>query len=411
MPDDSKLLFEQVIDGPAELIYRAFTSPVGLQEWFCDVSVTNLTIGGWIYLAWDQGYFACGKFTGLNPGKALSFTWMGTDDPGWTQVEVAIVPLQNNLNKIVLRHSGFDKNEIWDKARANASRCWESGLENLKSIIVEGKDLRIFNRPLIGFFPYAFDNYSDSEKKKFGFPVDYGVMVSNVLPNYGADKAGIRSGDLIVSVEGKKVDRVKTLLNIINDFNAGAQITIEAYRGSEKLMFLVDTTTQLAQTSPVPPEELAKEIQTDRARLLDSLEKILADVTDAEASYSPDSEKWSIKETLVHFILHERNLQTWINDLVYDTACLCDVNPNHALFRIRATLTSYPTLDDLMAELRRTYKETVASIAFLEPAFMQRKASYGRLRFELLDKYYGYREHIRRMTEMILLVRRQMSKS
>lgn len=408
MPDESFLIFEQVINAPVDLIYRAFTSAVGLREWLCDVSTTNPTNDGWINLAWNNGYFASGKFTELISNKAVSFTWIGKDEPGWTQVDVVIVPIKDDVYKIILRHSGFDGSDAWDEARRNISHGWEVGLENLKSILDEGKDLRVMKRPLIGIFPYAYDNYSDSEKKKFGFPVDYGVVVSNVVPNYGADKAGLRAEDLIVSIQGKKIDNIRTLFGIIGEFAVGEQLTIEAYRGSEKLTFLVDTTPQLAQALPGSPEVLAKEIQDDSARLLDSLEIILAGITDAEASYSPGPEKWSVKETLVHFILHERNLQTWINDLAYDTACLCDVNPGHCLFRIRATLTTYPTLDELMAELRRSYKETVATVAFLEPSFTQRKASYWRVGFELLEKYLGYQEHIRRIEEIIKTARREL---
>jgi uncharacterized protein YndB with AHSA1/START domain len=411
MPDKSFYIFEKKIAAPVDLIYRAFTSAVGLREWLCDVSTTNPTKGGWITLAWNQGYFASGEFTQLIPNKAVSFTWIGKDEPGWSQVDVVFVPVNEEAFNVVLRHSGLGDTNVWDEPKQKIFRGWEVGLENLKSILEEGKDLRVMNRPLIGVFPYAYDNYSDTEKKKFGFPVDYGVMVSNVVPNYGADKAGLRSEDLIVSIEGKKVNNIRTLFGIISEFAVGDQLSIEAYRGSERLTFIVDTTPQLAQTLPGSPEELAKEIQADSARLLDTLDKILSGVTDAEASYSPGPEKWSVKETLVHFILHERNLQTWINDLVYDTACICDVNPGHCLFRIRATLTTYPTLDNLMAELRRTYKETVATVAFLESSFTQRKASYWRVGFELLEKNLGYQEHIRRMEEMINSARSEISDS
>lgn len=411
MPDKSFLIFEQIIAAPVELIYRAFTSAVGLREWLCDVSSSNPTKGGWLQLAWNQGYFASGEYTELIPNKAVSFTWIGKDEPDWSQVDIVMTPEGDDAFKVILRHSGLGQDPSWEAAKQQISRGWQVGLENLKSILEAGKDLRVMKRPLIGIFPYAYDNYSDTEKKKFGFPVDYGVMVSNVVPDYGADKAGLRSEDLIVSIEGKKVDNIRTLFGIISEFEVGDPLTIEAYRGSEKQTFTVDTTPQLAQALPGSPEELAKEIQVDSTRLLDNLDKILAGVTDAEASYSPGPEKWSVKETLVHFILHERNLQTWINDLAYDTACNCDVNPGHCLFRIRATLTAYPSLDELMAELRRTYKETVATVAFLEPSFTQRKASYWRVGFELLEKYLGYQEHIRRIEEMIRVMRRESSDS
>ena len=333
-------------------------------------------------------------------------TWIGRGEPGWTQVDVVIMPTENQAFKVVLRHSGIGQSEAWVTARDQISKGWELGLDNLKSTLEEGRNLRLMNRPLIGIFPYEYDIYSDSEKKRLGFPVDYGVLVSNVVPNYGADKAGIRSDDLIVAIDGLKVDNIAGLFGVISEFAPGDQITIEAYRGSERLTFTVDTTPQIVQALPGSPEELAKEIEANSTRLLETLDKVVSGVSEAEASYSPGGEKWSVKETLVHFILHERNLQTWINDLAYDPACSCEVNPGHCLFRIRATLTTYPTLNDLMAELRRSFKETVATVAFLEPSFTLRKASYWRLGYELLEKMLPYQEYVRHMEDMINTARK-----
>jgi uncharacterized protein YndB with AHSA1/START domain len=406
MPDDSFLVYEKVIDAPADLIYRAFTSAAAYREWLCDVSSTNPTQGGWVFLAWNIGYFASGEYTQLIPNKAVSMTWIGRGEPGWTQVDVVIMPTENQAYKVVLRHSGIGQSEAWAKARDQISKGWELGLNNLKSTLEEGRNLRLMNRPLIGIFPYEFDIYAESEKKRLGFPVDYGVLVSNVVPNYGADKAGIRSDDLIVAIDGIKIDNIAGLFGVISEYAPGDQIRIEAYRGSERMPFTVDTTPQIVQALPGSPEELAKEIEANSTRMLDTLDKVVSGVSEAEASYSPGGEKWSVKETLVHFILHERNLQTWINDLAYDPSCSCEVNPGHCLFRIQATLTTYPTLNDLMAELRRSFKETVATVAFLEPSFTQRKASYWRLGYELLEKMLPYQEYIRHMEEMINTARK-----
>jgi uncharacterized protein YndB with AHSA1/START domain len=46
MTDDSFIVFEQLIDAPADLIFRAFTSAAGFREWLCDVSTTNPTRAG-----------------------------------------------------------------------------------------------------------------------------------------------------------------------------------------------------------------------------------------------------------------------------------------------------------------------------------------------------------------------------
>jgi uncharacterized protein YndB with AHSA1/START domain len=409
MPNDTFFVYEEQIDAPADLIYRAFTAAAGYREWLCDVSSTNPIEGGWVYLAWNHGYFASGQFTKLVPNKTISFSWIGRSEPGWSQVDVLIVPTESEIHKVILRHSGLGQSEAWDEARKQISKGWEIGLVNLKSTLEEGRNLRLMNRPLIGIFPYEYDIYSEMEKKEFGIPVDYGVLVSNVVPNFGADKAGIRADDLIVAIDGKKIENIPALFAVIEDYAPGDQISVEAYRGSELKTFNVDTTPQIVQALPDSPEALAKEIEINSTRILETLDRVLAGVTDAEASYSPAAEKWSVKETLVHFIQHERNLQTWINDLAYDPAYTCNVNPEHCLFRIRATLTTYPTLNELMAELRRSFKETVATVAFLEPSFTRRKASYWRLGYELLEKSLPYQEHIRHVEETIKKARTVIS--
>jgi uncharacterized protein YndB with AHSA1/START domain len=409
MAEETYLVFEELIEAPAELIYRAFTSAAGLREWLCDASSTNPAEDGWIFLAWNQGYFANGAFTQLIPNKAVSFTWMGRGEPGWSKVDVVIAPTKTEAFNVVLHHSGLGDTDAWSQAREQISKGWELGLTNLKSTLETGRNLRVMNRPLIGIFPLEFDLYADTEKKREGLPVEYGVWVSNVVPGFGADKAGIQSDDLIIAIDGKKVKNITSLFGLLDEYEPDDKIVLDVYRGSEKLAFNVDTTPQIVQDLPGPPEELAKEIEIKSTQMLENLKEILSDVTEAEASYSLGPETWSVKETIVHFILHERNLQTWINDMVFDPTSFCDVNPAHCLFRLRATLTTYPTLNELVAELRRTFKETVATVAFLEPSFTQRKASYWRMGFELMERYIAYQEFVDHIRETIDKARSEIS--
>jgi hypothetical protein len=58
-------------------------------------------------------------------------------------------------------------------------------------------------------------------------------------------------------------------------------------------------------------------------------------------------------------------------------------------------------VDDLMAELRRSLKETVASVAFLDQSFTRRKSSYWRLGTELLNSLKHMQEHTRQIENAI----------
>lgn len=410
MPEGNFFEYKKVINAPADLIYRAFTSATALREWLCDVSTTHPEKGGWIYLAWNRGYFASGEFTKLVPEEAVSFSWIGTGEPGWSQVDVTISPIEDGEGfSVTLRHTGVGMGVEWEAARKEITKGWKMGLENLKATLEQGRDLRIMNRPLIGIYPEDLTNLSDTAKESLNLPVDYGVMVTDVVPEYGAEKAGIQSKDVIVAVDGEKLERIRDLGAIINDYAPGDQISVEVYRGGEKMNFDVDTKPQMVQALPDTPEELAKELEAKSSNVLEALEVALEGVTEAEASYSPGPEEWSVKEIIVHLIHNERDMHSWINDLVAGQERFYDEWPGDKLFRIRATLTTYPKLDNLKAELRRSLKETVASIAFLDQDFTRRKASYWRLGTELLGTPKHIQEHIRQIEDNVQAARKAKS--
>ena len=84
----------------------------------------------------------------------------------------------------------------------------------------------------------------------FHFPVDHGVLVQNVKPGSGADKAGLKpgttsvvvageswlvGGDLIVKADGQTVGSLERLRDVIAAKKPGDTIHLEIYRGIKKL--------------------------------------------------------------------------------------------------------------------------------------------------------------------------------
>lgn len=410
MPEEDFFVFKKNIKAPISLIYEAFTSATALREWLCDVSTTYPDEGGRIYLAWHRGYFASGHFVELIPNRKIVFSWIGKEEPDWTRVEVTLTPLEDEEGALVtLHHTGVGNDAAWEKAREEITQGWQMGLDNLKATLEEGRDLRITDRPLIGIYPEDVASLTASTKEKLGIPVNEGVLVTDVVPGFGAEIAGIRSNDVIVAIEGQKVDRIRTLGVIIDQYAPGDQIGVEIYRGQEKMSFNVDTMAQKTEALPDSPEELAKLLEKRVTEALKALEKSLENVTEAEASYSPGPEEWSAKETIVHLIHNERDIHGWINDLVSGQERFYDEWPGERLFRIRATLTTYPQMADLMAELRRSFKETVATVAFIDPEFTQRKASYWRLGTALLGAPKHIQEHIQQIKDNVKAARASAS--
>ena len=83
----------------------------------------------------------------------------------------------------------------------------------------------------------------------FRLPVKKGVLVEEVQSGSGAAKAGIKGGstevtvagesytlggDIIVSANGRPVDDLASLRDVVSELEPGATITLEVYRGDVK---------------------------------------------------------------------------------------------------------------------------------------------------------------------------------
>lgn len=59
----------------------------------------------------------------------------------------------------------------------------------------------------------------------------FGIIIDQVFPGSPAEEAGLRVGDLVVSIDGTPIDKVRDLLNLVADTQPGKRIRIEARRG------------------------------------------------------------------------------------------------------------------------------------------------------------------------------------
>jgi S1-C subfamily serine protease len=85
---------------------------------------------------------------------------------------------------------------------------------------------------------------------EIGLPVDYGLLIIQVTPGGSADQAGLRAGgeraylgntpimlggDLIVAIDGQKVEGEQDLAQMMNNHRAGDTVKISIYRGKRKM--------------------------------------------------------------------------------------------------------------------------------------------------------------------------------
>lgn len=61
-------------------------------------------------------------------------------------------------------------------------------------------------------------------------PTDKGVVVNQVIKNSPADKAGLKSGDIITAIGGAKVDSMNSLKTHLLDYKLGDKVEVEIFR-------------------------------------------------------------------------------------------------------------------------------------------------------------------------------------
>ena len=98
----------------------------------------------------------------------------------------------------------------------------------LSDIVTEGK----VTRGWIGVEP---NDISPELAETFGVKANAGVIITGVLQNGPAAKAGIRPGDVITQVEDKKVDNVQELLTAVAGLKPGSDARFALQRGTDKL--------------------------------------------------------------------------------------------------------------------------------------------------------------------------------
>jgi serine protease Do len=91
-------------------------------------------------------------------------------------------------------------------------------------------------------------------RKHFGVPEDRGVLVAHVDPGAPAATAGIRVGDVLVEVRGKKIDAAPDVLSALADVGKGEHATIELVRdGTSRTLDAIFADDSALATVPWSP--------------------------------------------------------------------------------------------------------------------------------------------------------------
>jgi serine protease Do len=106
-------------------------------------------------------------------------------------------------------------------------------------------------RGYIGVFP---QDITPGLAEGFNLPDESGALVGGVMASAPAEKAGIKSGDVIVAVDGKKITDANNLRLLISDMTPGAKVNVKLIRnGSEKTVAVA--VAELPQPAQNPDDQ------------------------------------------------------------------------------------------------------------------------------------------------------------
>jgi membrane-associated protease RseP (regulator of RpoE activity) len=334
----------------------------------------------------------------LEKDKAVSFTWLGRDDPSATEVDVILNGREGETH-VAVEHCGLGVDAAWERATAELRRGWESSLENLASVLETGEDLRFTKRPMLGVF---VGDFNADIAARLGMPVTEGVRLDGVVEGMGAAAAGLRQGDVVVSIAGHEVTDWPSLQNALAQHRAGDTVDVVFYRGVEKRTTQMPLSGRPIPEIPANPAAMAGMLQRRYEQNNADLEAFVAGITEEEASHRPAAGEWSVKDVLSHLIHSERGFQTFTGDVVGGEEGWYDDWGGNLDVRNVATVAAFPTVRALVDELKAARAETVAMIAALPESFLARKGSYWRLGYNVADNSGDHQEtHLGQMRAAI----------
>ena len=85
--------------------------------------------------------------------------------------------------------------------------------------------------PWIGI---AYTEITPDMARSYDLPVSYGVVVGSVAPNSPAFRAGVQSGDIIVAIDGKKLQNAGQLQELIREASVGDKIRLTILKNNRR---------------------------------------------------------------------------------------------------------------------------------------------------------------------------------
>jgi len=385
------------VNAPLKLAYRAFTNSTAIREWLCDVATIAPHPQGRMYLWWRGDFYSSGHYLELEENKCIKFHWYSNIDPAPTEVNVTFKEQDGGVN-ILMDHEIPD-DVSWNGKAETFRENWVESLENLKSVLETGIDLRIANRPMLGIAP---GDFTAEQAAALGVPVREGLRLDGLVAGMGAERAGLQKDDVLVGMAGHPITTdFNSLPTAIAGKKGGDQIEVIFYRGPEKKTITMELTKRPMPEVPFDACELAKQARALYEPALAELEQCFDGFSDTQAMQRPEPNEWSALEVVAHLIHNERFNLTFLAGLIDGIEPYFDGGGNNVTAYSEATVKVNPSIRQMLGLLRQTVEEVLAFTELMPNDFAANKGSFYRFGFGLLQPNFHITGHVQQIKDAL----------
>jgi serine protease Do len=154
--------------------------------------------------------------------------------------------------KVVVVRDGKERNLTVQLDKSQAS--W-ADVERIEKMIPKMGDSRTFsfsmpgfNRPRMGV---QITDLSEQLGEYFGVADGEGALITEVVEESPAQKAGLQAGDVIVKIDNDDVENTSDVYAALEDFEGGEKVAVDVLRKGQKKSFAVE----LAEPERIYAEE------------------------------------------------------------------------------------------------------------------------------------------------------------
>jgi serine protease Do len=115
--------------------------------------------------------------------------------------------------------------------------------------------LRSGGKVVRGYLGAQVRNVDQKIQESFGLPDRKGAFVEEVLPKHAAAKAGLKPGDVVVSIKGRPIEDTRELIDTVSAYPPGSELRLEVVRDGKRVPITVTLDERPSGDEEVAPDQ------------------------------------------------------------------------------------------------------------------------------------------------------------